>query len=202
VADGLVNIARPPGHQTPVYQATNMSKAIKQMQMDALKKTFGELRDLVLLSVSGLPSIAENQMRLALRKKKIRLHTVKNSLATRVFKDMGMPNLAEHFMGPTTVAWGSSSVADLSKELDALAKKNDKIKPRIAVADGAVVSFDVAKKFPTRAEALGRIAGLILAPGSRVAGMLKGPASTLAGQIKSISEKKGDEPPAAAAAGT
>ena len=172
-----------------------MSKAIKQMQMDALQKTFGGVRDLVLLSVSGLSSTTENQMRLSLRKKNIRMHTVKNSLATRVFKDMGMAGLAEHFTGPTTVAWGASSVADLSKELDALAKKNDKIKPRIAVAEGAVVSFDAAKMFPTRAEALGRIVGLILSPGTRIAGMLKGPAATIAGQIKSISEKA--ETPAA-----
>lgn len=166
-----------------------MSKAIKQLQMDSLKKTFGEIKDLVLLSVSGLPSTAENQVRLTLRKKNIRLHTVKNSLATRVFKDLGFPGLAEHIQGPTTIAWGASSVADLSKELEALAKKNDKIKPRVAVADGAVVPFDVAKMFPTRLEALGRIAGLILSPGSRLASMLKGPASMLAGQIKSVGEK-------------
>jgi large subunit ribosomal protein L10 len=167
-----------------------MSKAIKQLQMDALKKTFSGVRDLVLVSVSGLPSTAENQMRLALRKKNIRMHTVKNSLATRVFKDLGLSGLAEHLTGPTTVAWGSSSVADLSKEIDAVAKKNDKIKPRIAMAEGAVVSFEAAKKFPTRAEALGRIAALALGPGSRLASLLKGPGSTLAGQIKSISEKK------------
>jgi large subunit ribosomal protein L10 len=175
-----------------------MSKAIKQMEMDALKKSFGGVRDLVLLSVSGMASTAENQMRLALRKKSIRLHTVKNSLATRVFKDLGMPGLVDHFTGPTTVAWGSSSVADLSKELDALAKKNDKVKPRIAVADGAVVSFDAAKRFPTRMEALARIAGMILGPAGRIAGMLKSPGANLAGQIKSISEKK-EEAPAAPA---
>jgi large subunit ribosomal protein L10 len=172
-----------------------MSKAIKQMQMDSLKKTFGGLRDLVLLSVSGVPSTAENQMRLTLRKKNIRLQTVKNSLATRVFKELGLSGLEVHCSGPTTVAWGSSSIADLTKELDALAKKNDKIKPRAAVAEGAVITFEAAKKFPTRAEALSRIAGMILAPGGRLAGMLKGPAATLAGQIKSIGDKK--EEPAA-----
>ena len=30
-----------------------MSKVIKQMEMDALKKTFGDVRDLVVLSVKG-----------------------------------------------------------------------------------------------------------------------------------------------------
>jgi large subunit ribosomal protein L10 len=175
-----------------------MSKAIKQLQMDSLKKTFGGVRDLVLLNIQGIPSTVENQMRLALRKKNIRMHTVKNSLAAKVFKDMGLGGLDSHLTGPTTVAWGSTSVADLSKELDALAKKNDKVKPRIAVADGAVVPFDVAKRFPTRLEALGRISGLILSPGSTLAAMLKGPGATLTGQIKSLGEK-GDKTEAAAA---
>ena len=173
-----------------------MSKAIKQMEMESLKKTFGGVRDLVLLSMQGVPSTAENQMRLSLRKKNIRMHTVKNSLAARVFKDLGLSVIEPHLTGPTTVAWGSSSVADLSKELDALAKKNNKIKPRIAVADGAVVEFEAAKKFPTRMEALGRIASLMLSPASRLAGMLTGPAGTLAGQIKSMGDK--EEAPATA----
>ncbi len=35
-----------------------MSKVIKQMEMDALKKTFDGVRDLVLLNVVGLAAIA------------------------------------------------------------------------------------------------------------------------------------------------
>lgn len=179
-----------------------MSKVVKQMQMDALKKTFGGVRDLVLLSISGVPALAENTMRLKFRKQNIRLHTVKNSLAARVFKDLGINGLDSHFTGTTTVAWGSSSIADLSKQLEAWAKTEKKVKPRIAVADGAVVAFDAAKKFPTRAEALGRVATMILSPASRLAGMLQGPGGTLAGQIKSIGEKKpeGEPEPAPASA--
>ena len=58
-----------------------MSKVIKQMQMDALKKDFTGVRDMVLLNIVGLDAIAENQVRLGLRKKGIRLQLVKNSLA-------------------------------------------------------------------------------------------------------------------------
>ena len=61
-----------------------MSKQIKQMEMDALGKVFEGVRDLVALSISGLDSRADNQLRLNLRKKNIRLHVVKNSLARRV----------------------------------------------------------------------------------------------------------------------
>lgn len=175
-----------------------MSKLIKQMQMDALKKTFGEVRDMVFLSYSGIPATTENQMRLALRKKNIRLHMVKNSLANRVLKDMGFAgDFALILQGPTIVAWGSSSIADLSKELDVWIKKNNKIKPKAAVADGAMVSFDDAKRFPTRGEALARVAGMVVGPAGRLLSQLRGPASTVAGQVKQLADKKPEAQPAA-----
>ncbi len=66
-----------------------MSKVIKQMQMDALKKDFNGVRDMVLLNIVGLGAIPENQIRLGQRKKGIRLQQVKNSLARRTFGEMG-----------------------------------------------------------------------------------------------------------------
>ena len=79
-----------------------MSKVIKQMQMDDLKATFGNVRDIVLLNVVGLEAIPENQLRLGLRKKGIRLQTVKNSLARKVFADLGL-TVTKGWAGATTV---------------------------------------------------------------------------------------------------
>jgi large subunit ribosomal protein L10 len=175
-----------------------MSKVIKQMEMSSLKTTFKDVRDMVLLSVVGLNSIADNQVRLALRKKGIRLQMVKNSLTRRVFADMGM-KIDKGWEGPTTLAWGGSSVAELSKEISPLLKKYEKIiKVKGVVADGQEVSFELALKMPTRAEALGRIITLALSPARRLASQILGPASQVAGQIKSLKDRK--EPEAAAPA--
>lgn len=175
-----------------------MSKVIKQMQMNSLKESFNGVRDLVLLNVVGLGVIPENKIRLDLRKKGIRLQMVKNSLARRVFADMGI-TLKDEWVGATTVAWGGPSVAELSKEIEAIVKKNDKkMKVKTAVADLVEVPFDVALKMPTKAEALGRVAMLALAPASRVAAQIVGPASQVCGQIKGIKDMKKDEEPAAA----
>jgi large subunit ribosomal protein L10 len=177
-----------------------MSKQIKQMEMDALQQTFKGVRDLVVLSVTGLTSQTDNQMRLSLRKKNIRMQVVKNSLARRVFEQLGV-NTGEVWAGPTTVAWGSSSVAELSKEIDAVARKNDKtMKVKGAVADGQPVPFDRALKMPTRAEAIGRVVMLALAPASRLVSQIRGPASAVASQIKTIREKKEEAPAEGAAA--
>lgn len=170
-----------------------MSKVIKQMQMDALKRDFKGVRDMVLLNIVGLDAIAENQIRLGLRKKGIRLQMVKNSLARRVFGDMGL-EVKSVWEGSTTVAWGGASVAELSKELETVLKKHDKkMKVKTAVADGVEVPFDIALKMPTRAEALGRVAMLALAPARRIAAQIVGPASQVCGQIKGIKDSKKDE---------
>lgn len=174
-----------------------MSKQIKQMEMDALKKTFTGVRDLVFLSISGVDATAENQMRLALRKKKINLRLVKNSLAARVFQDLGLAGFDAYWREPTTVAWGGTGIAELSKELEVWIKKNAKIKPKVALADGAVIPFETAKKFPTRSEALSRVITLALSPASQLVGQLRGPAARVASQLKTIGEKAPAEPAAA-----
>jgi len=174
-----------------------MSKKIKQMEMDALKQTFGEVRDLVLMTSNGLNAQTENQMRLSLRKKNIRMQMVKKSLARRVFSELGI-QVTKPWAGTTVLAWGGSSIADLTRELKDVFKKNEKLKFTGAIAEGLEITFEQAEKMPTRAEAIARVIGLALAPASRLVGQLLGPAGRGASQIKTISEKAPAETPAPA----
>ena len=179
-----------------------MSKLIKQMELAALKKSFDGVRDLVLIKIVGLNSIADNQMRLGLRKKGIRMQMVKNSLAKRIFTDMGI-TIKDAWGDATTIAWGGTSIAGLSKEIETLAKKHEKfIKVKSAVADGQEVAFALALKMPTREEAIGRVVSLALAPAGNLVSQILGPASALASQVKTVSEKKEEEAAPAPAAAT
>src|ERR1700736_3428397 len=126
-----------------------MSKQIKQMEMDALKSTFQGVRDMVLMSISGVDAQGNYQLRSNLRKKNIRLQMVKNSLARRVFGEMGV-QVTNFWEKSTFVVWGAGSLAELSRELDGLIKKNDKIKVKTAVSDGLELPFDRAKTLPTK----------------------------------------------------
>jgi large subunit ribosomal protein L10 len=166
-----------------------MSKQIKEMEMAALGQRLQSVRDLVFLSITGLSGTAENQARLGLRKKNIQMLRVKNSLTRLALEKLGV-KLTAVWEGPTTLAWGSASLGELSRELDTLFKRNDKVKFKAALADGQQVPFEQALKMPTRQEALGRVVMLALAPASRLAGQLLGPASQLAGQIKGMKERE------------
>jgi ribosomal protein L10 len=170
-----------------------MSKKIKQMEMDALASTFTGVRDLVVVSVSGVDSQTDNKMRLDFRKKNIRMQVVKNSLAKQVFEKMGI-KLANCWDGPTTVVWGGNSVAELSRTLDEAMKKGDKVKDKIkvktAVADGEEVTFAEALVRPTREQAIAELMSAILGPAMTLLGQIGGPGAQLASQIQTISEKK------------
>ncbi|MHB1422458.1 MAG: 50S ribosomal protein L10 [Gemmataceae bacterium] len=182
-----------------------MSKVIKQMEMDALKSAFQDVRDAVVLSMKGLNCHLEGSLRATLRKKNIRLKMVKNSLTRRVFDELGIHISADSPMwtGPTTLAWGGNSIAELSRAINEELKKSknaaaykETVNVKGALADGQVIGFDLALTMPTREEAIAQIVGMILGPGSAIAGCLTGPISQVASQIQTISEKTEEGTPA------
>src|SRR5262249_49946389 len=130
-----------------------MSKLIKQMEMDALKAAFRDVRDLVVLSIKGLNATVDNQLRHRLRGKNIRLLHVKNSLTRRVFGELGLNIGADspYWQGPSVMAFGAGSLADLSRELKGelegpktAAQYKGKVTIKGAVSDGQAVTFDAA----------------------------------------------------------
>jgi large subunit ribosomal protein L10 len=183
-----------------------MSKAIKQMQMDALKQVFGDVQDFLVLSITGLTAQQENGLRHALRQKKIRLLQVKNSLARLALDELGVKigKDSPYWAGSSTFAWGASSAGGLARTIDeqltnpkTVAVYKEKVKVKGGIAEGQLVPFDLMKKMPTREEALAAVLGAILGPASQVAGCLTGPAAQVASQVKTISEKKEEAAPAA-----
>jgi large subunit ribosomal protein L10 len=192
-----------------------MSKVIKQMEMDAMKSTFGNVRDMVVLTTDKLSSQGEYTLRASLRKKGVRLKMVKNSLCRRVLKELkfNVPDKSDFWKKPTVLAWGGNSIAELSREVEAelknpknagLYKEKDKEKVVIkgAIADGTPVPFDVAIKMPTREELISQIIGMFTSPGSAIAGVLVGVGNQIAGQVDAHSEnlkkaEAGAAPPAA-----
>lgn len=181
-----------------------MSKKIKEMELNTLRKTFQGVRDMVLLEPLKLDSATDYELRKKLRDKKIRVKMVKNTLVKKVFDENGVK--VDCGSGPTLLCWGGESVKELSTAVDTLLKElkkdpkaPDKLKVKTAVSEGAPVTMEVAKNIPTRKEAIGSLVAAILGPGAAVAGALVGPANNLAGILKAIEEKAAGGAPAPAA---
>lgn len=171
-----------------------MSKKIKELELNELRKTFKGVRDLVLLEPLKLDSAADYELRKKLREKKIRVKMVKNTLMKKVFDENGVK--VELGSGPTLLCWGADSpkalgtaVVEVLKHLRPDAKQPQKVKEKTGVADGEPMTLENLSKVPTRQEAIGEIVAALLGPGAAIAGAIAGPGTQLAGILKAIEDK-------------
>jgi large subunit ribosomal protein L10 len=170
-----------------------MSKVVKKMMLDDLRSKMEGCRDFLVLDISGMDAITNNELRLDLAKKGIALLGVKNRLLQVVLRDRGVEALSETLAGPSTVVWGGEDIVGLSREIAAWAKKIEKLEIKGGSVDGQGVNSagvtDISNG-PSRLELIGQIAGLALSPGANLAGALLGPGGTLSGQVKSLADKE------------
>lgn len=182
-----------------------MSKQMKSMLVDDLKGRLGGVGDLIVVSLGRLDAQKTTQLRQTLRKKKIQLQLVKNSLARMATSGTPLAPAFEKAEGMLAIAWGGEDVVDLAKELDRLAgvKDFEGFECRGGALDGARLEpGDVKKvaKWPTRTEQLSLLSGQISSLAATLSGQILSAGGGLAGQIAShveALEKAGGEPPAA-----
>jgi large subunit ribosomal protein L10 len=181
-----------------------MSKYVKELMMDQLRSDLGENRSLLVLDLKDLDAIAEHQFRRDLRKKSIRLRVLKNSLARRVFTDLGLNGLSKYLDGPSAIAWGGEGITELAKEVSAKVKTLKKPEIKGGAVEGAVVGPEQVSditRLPSKEVLIGQVIGLLLGPARQVLSLLQSPSSTLVGQLDALAERQqgaGEVPPATA----
>ncbi len=169
-----------------------MSKYVKELMMDQLRTDLGDSRSLLVLDLKGLDATAEHQFRRDLRKKSIRLRVLKNSLARRVFSDLGMPAVSQLLDGPSAIVWGGEGITELAKEVATQVKNLKKPEIKGGAVDGLVVGREQVEdltKLPSREVLIGQAVGLLLSPARQVVSLLSAPASTLVGQLEALAER-------------
>jgi large subunit ribosomal protein L10 len=173
-----------------------MSKYVKELMMNQLRTDLDGSRSLLILDLKDLDANAEHQFRRGLRKKSIRLRVLKNSLARRVFSDLGMGGVSNLLDGPSAVAWGGDGIAELAKEITAQVKILKKPQIKGGVVDGVVVGpeqVDDITKLPSREVLIGQVLSLLLGPARQTLALLSSPSSTLVGQLEALAKRQGGE---------
>ena len=102
-----------------------MSKLVKNLLVDDLKKRLDKVEDVVVVSLGRLDAQKTTELRKTLRQKKIHLQLVKNSLARRATLDTQLAPAFEKTEGMLAIAWGGEDAVDLAKELDRLTGLKD-----------------------------------------------------------------------------
>jgi len=168
-----------------------MSKYVKELMMDQLRADLGGSTSLLILDLKGLDAVAEHGFRRDLRKKKIKVRALKNSLARRVFADLGLGGLSQYLEGPSVAVWGGDGVAELAKEVSTRVKTLKKPQIKGGAVDGVVIGPDQVEditRLPSREALIARVAALALAPAQRVIALANAPAGGLMSQLETLSE--------------
>ena len=171
-----------------------MSKYLKNLITDSLKKRWEGVSEALLVDVVGMEVNTNVVLREKLREQGIQLMVVKNSLARRATEGTVLAPAFEGAEGTLAVVWGGEDVVSLAKEITRLAN-DDQFAPfeaRGGVMDGKKISADEVKaisKWPNRPEQLSLLVGQILSPGATLSAQLLDPGQQLASQVK----QKGDE---------
>lgn len=170
-----------------------MSKTVKNWMIRDYRERLAGISDAVVISIRGIPANENNELRVDLKKKDIRVSVVRNSLARHAVKDTPLETLDPLFTGPTALAYGAESVVDIARALVDWAKKLEHLELRGAVLDGELyegaAAIDRLSKMPTRPEALAQAIALILSPAKTLMGQVGEPGGRILGIIKTIQEK-------------
>jgi large subunit ribosomal protein L10 len=168
-----------------------MSKYVKELMMDQFRSDLDGAKSVLILDFKGLDAVSEHRFRMDLRKKKIKVRALRNTLARRVFEEMGLGGLSGYLAGPSVAVWGGDGPAELAKEISAQVKKLKKPEIKGGAVDGTVITpaqVEDITKLPSREALIGRIVGLALAPAQRIVALANAPASGLMAQLKTLSE--------------
>jgi len=176
-----------------------MSKYVKQLITDGIRKRLDGVHYLMLVGLSGVDANANKNLRAALAAKGIELMVIKNSLARRATEGTDLATAFDKMDGAYALCWGASDVVALAKELVKLAKdkayKGFEIKG--AVMDGEALNSTQAvevSKWPTREEQISLLIGQIVGVGSRLSAQLVAMGGALASQIAQLGEGKEETP--------
>jgi large subunit ribosomal protein L10 len=184
-----------------------MSKYVKELMMDQMRSDLDGSRSLLILDLKNLDAVAEHGLRRDLRKKSIRLRVLKNSLARRVFADMGMDGLSRFLEGPSAMVWGGEGITELAKEISSQVKTLKKPAIKGGAVEGVVVGpeqVDDITKLPSREVLIAQVIALLLGPAREALSLLSSGGSTLVGQLEALAKRQqeasdlGAAPPAEA----
>jgi large subunit ribosomal protein L10 len=178
-----------------------MSKQLKNLIADEVKKRLEGVNDAVLVNVIGLNSGNTFALRKELRSKNINLLVVKNSLARRATEGTPLVRAFDDTEGSLAIVWGAEDFVSLAKELVELHRKPEyeKFTPKGGVMEGERLSPEKVtevSKWPNRVGQISIVLGQILSPGSKLLSQINAPGGKLMSQVKKKSE--GEEAPAAA----
>lgn len=116
-----------------------MRRTEKQQIVDELKDKFAKTKVVIVADYKGLNVAAMNSLRRKLRDADVEFKVVKNTLLVRASEGTDAALIADHFTGPSAVAFSYEDPVAPAKVLTDFAKENGKLEIKIGTMDGKVI---------------------------------------------------------------
>ncbi|MBI5302806.1 MAG: 50S ribosomal protein L10 [Chloroflexi bacterium] len=151
-----------------------VTREIKEEMVAELTAEFKKSQALIFADYRGVPTAELAKLRNQLRGMKSGLHVTKNTLVALALERAGLPVPQDLLEGPNVIAFCYTDIAGTARAI------NDFLKDREVKVRGAIMGQTVMRgaetaalaNLPTREQALGRLLGTIIAPGTQIAGVV------------------------------
>lgn len=156
----------------------------KQAAVDALAAELNQAKTIVLADFLGLTVSEDSELRKNLREANVTYKVVKNNIGRRAVEAAGLGELADQFVGPTSIAYSDDVVAP-AKVINDFSKDHETISLKAGASNGHVLSDE-------KLEALANVPGLEELY-TRLAGAVQFPIKHYAMIIQALADKLEEE---------
>ena len=180
-----------------------MSKVIRDLMAKELTSRYRDVQDCLVVDYTRVTATETSQLRSELRKQGARMQVVKNRLAARAFKEIGLGEVTEFLDGPSAIVSGPD-IAAVCKLVRKWSQDHKKLEMRGGVLGRKRLGAPDVKRLaelPSMDALRQRMASLVLSPITGILYTIQAGAQQIAIALEAVRKQKEqaapkDEPPA------
>ena len=143
---------------------------LKKAAVAEIKQKLTEAQSVVLVDYRGLTVAEVTELRKQFRAAGVEYAVLKNTLVSIAAKEVGIEGLDSILEGPTALAFGMTDAVAPAKIIAEFAKKNDKLKVKAGILDGAILDVAGVEKLsaiPSREVLIAKVMGSMMSAVSK-----------------------------------
>ena len=137
-----------------------MNRAEKEQLVEKLRNDFGKAKSIIMTNHAGIDVTSVNELRSEFRAACVEYHVIKNTLARLAVQDTDLEVLADHFRGPTAVAYSFEDAVAPAKVAVDFAEDNETYELKGGFLNGSIIENDKVKalsEMPSKDELRGKL---------------------------------------------
>ena len=143
---------------------------LKKATVAQIKEKLTTAQSVVMVDYRGLNVAEVTELRKQFRAAGVEYAVLKNSLVGIAAKEVGIEGLDSILEGPTALAFGMTDAVAPAKIIAEFAKKNDKLKVKAGILDGAILDVAGVEKLsaiPSREVLIAKVMGSMMSAVSK-----------------------------------